>query len=196
MGFAVVDVNMRGTGCSGGAFRLLRAAAEPRRLRRDPDDRPSAVGARPQGRDDGHLLRRDQPAVHRPADPPALEAIAPLSVIDADRDDALPRRHPQHRLRRALVAGRQQNAEPATGPDAGSRGPTAIQAATRRARSNQEMHGEARTSARRSSPTPTTPSVADPTCSTRSRSCTRSRCRCSWPASSRTSRPAVTVPTC
>src|SRR5256885_333121 len=42
IGFTVVDVNMRGTGCSGGAY------------------------SRPQGRDDGDLLRRDQPAVHRP----------------------------------------------------------------------------------------------------------------------------------
>ena len=49
----------------GRRVRLLRAAAEPRRLRRDRDDRPPAVGAASQGRDDGHLLRRDQPALHR-----------------------------------------------------------------------------------------------------------------------------------
>ena len=58
MGFTVVDVNMRGTGLLGRRLRLLRDAPEPRRLRRDRDDRAPAVGAEPQGRDDGHLLRR------------------------------------------------------------------------------------------------------------------------------------------
>ena len=51
----------------GRRLRLLRAAAEPRRLRRHRDDRQPAVGQGPQGRDDGHLLRRHQPAVHRAA---------------------------------------------------------------------------------------------------------------------------------
>ena len=42
----------------GRLVRLLRAAAEPRRLRRDRDRRPSAVGPAPQGRDARDLLRR------------------------------------------------------------------------------------------------------------------------------------------
>ena len=66
MGFTVVDVNMRGTGLLGRRVRLLRAAAEPRRLRRHRDGRPPAVGRPPQGRHARHLLRRHQPAVHRP----------------------------------------------------------------------------------------------------------------------------------
>ena len=49
----------------GRRVRLLRAAAEPRRLRRDRDGRAPAVGRAQQGRDDGHLLRRHQPALHR-----------------------------------------------------------------------------------------------------------------------------------
>ena len=54
-------------GLLGRRVRLLRAVAEPRRLRRDRDDRAPAVGEGPQGRHDGHLLRRHQPAVHRAA---------------------------------------------------------------------------------------------------------------------------------
>ncbi len=65
LGYAVVDVNMRGTGCSGGAFDyfeplqgldgydVIQTVAAP------------AVGPAPQGRHDGHLLRRHQPAVRR-----------------------------------------------------------------------------------------------------------------------------------
>ena len=117
MGFAVVDVNMRGTGCSGGAYRLLRGAAEPRRLRRDRDDRPPAVGARPQGRDDGHLLRRDQPAVHGPAR--SARPRGDLAAVDdrRDRDDALSRAAsstPASRSRGRSSA--RQEAEPA-GPE-------------------------------------------------------------------------------
>ena len=51
----------------GWRLRLLRAAAEPRRLRRDRDDRPPTVGARSQGRDDGHLLRRRSASCSRPS---------------------------------------------------------------------------------------------------------------------------------
>ena len=50
----------------GRGVRLLRAAAEPRRLRHRRDGRPSAVGRPQQGRDARHLLRRHQPALHRP----------------------------------------------------------------------------------------------------------------------------------
>ena len=65
MGFTVVDVNMRGTGCSGGAFDFF----EPLQSL-DGYDVIETIArqpwvAAPQGRDDGHLLRRHQPAVHR-----------------------------------------------------------------------------------------------------------------------------------
>ena len=49
----------------GRGVRLLRAAPGARRLRRHRDRRAPAVGAAPQGRDDGRLLRRHQPAVRR-----------------------------------------------------------------------------------------------------------------------------------
>ena len=89
----------------GRRLRLLRAAAEPRRLRRDRDDRAAAVGAPQQGRDDGHLLRRDQPAVHRPDQ--AAEPGRDLAAL-GDRqhaDDALPGRHPEHGVRGRLGPG-------------------------------------------------------------------------------------------
>ena len=105
LGFAVVDVNMRGTGCSGGRVQLLRAAAEPRWLRRDRDRGAPAVGAAPQGGDDRHLLRRHQPVVrgrHRSARPGGDRA----AVGDRQhRDHAVSRRDPQHRLRGAVRAG-------------------------------------------------------------------------------------------
>ncbi len=86
----------------GRSLRLLRTTAEPRRLRRGPDGRQSAVGARPQGRDARDLLRRDQPAFHR-SDPPARPRGDRPAVGDrCDGLDALPGRHPQHRLRRRV----------------------------------------------------------------------------------------------
>ena len=89
----------------GWGVRLLRAAAEPRRLRHRRDGRPSALGRPQQGGDDGHLLRRHQPAVHRSdtAAEPGRDC-APLG----DRpgaDDALSGRHAQHGVRLRVGAG-------------------------------------------------------------------------------------------
>ena len=70
MGFTVVDVNMRGTGCSGGAFDFFEPLQNLDGYDVDRDGRPPALGRAQQGRDDGHLLRRHQPALHRP-DPAA-----------------------------------------------------------------------------------------------------------------------------
>ena len=86
-------------------LRLLRAAAEPRRLRRHRDHRQPALGQGPQGRDDGHLLRRHQPALHRPAAPAAPRRDRADVGDRRDGHDALPRRRPQHRLRRRLGQG-------------------------------------------------------------------------------------------
>ena len=65
MGFTVVDVNMRGTGCSGGAFDFFEPLQSLDGYDVDRDRRAPAVGRAQQGRDDGHLLRRHQPALHR-----------------------------------------------------------------------------------------------------------------------------------
>ena len=64
MGFAVVDVNMRGTGCSGGAFDFFETLQnlDGYDVIETIAHQPWVLG--PQGRDARHLLRRDQPAVH------------------------------------------------------------------------------------------------------------------------------------
>ena len=91
-------------GLLGWGVQLLRAATEPRRLRRDRDGRTAAVGAWTQGGDDRDFLRRDQPAVrgrHRPA---PLGGDCAAVGDRRHRHDALPRRNPQHRLRASVRA--------------------------------------------------------------------------------------------
>ena len=186
---------MRGTGCSGRRLRLLRAAAEPRRLRRRRDHRPAAVGPAPQGRDDGHLLRRHQPAVHRP-DPAA----------EPGRDRAASRSSTPRR-RRCIRAASSTPGSPSPGrrsasttpsprrPPAASPGPTSGSSrATRPARPTRCSTPRRWTSWPRSARTTTTCRPLPIRCR-RSRSSTRSTCRCSWPASGPTSRPAATAPT-
>ncbi|MDX6274156.1 MAG: uncharacterized protein QOJ92_1366 [Frankiales bacterium] len=83
MGFAVVDVSMRGTGCSGGAFDFF----EPLQgidgydvietIARQPWVRDHKVGM--MGISYGGISQLFTAALR----PPSLEAIAPLSVIDA-----------------------------------------------------------------------------------------------------------------
>ena len=86
-------------------LQLFRAVAEPRRVRRDRDRRPPAVGPASPRRDDGHLLRGHQPAVrrrHRPAGPGGDRA----AVGDRQqRHDAVSGRGAQHRLRFGLGRG-------------------------------------------------------------------------------------------
>ena len=178
----------------GRRLRLLRTAAEPRRLRRDRDDRPPAVGARQQGRHARHLLRRHQPAVHRAAAAARPRGDRAAVGDRRDGDDALPGRHPQRRLRGGL--GRTAPAERRTGRSRPRPG-MGLQADPGRRPDLRGQPGPARRGGqpdgRRSKKTrPTT--RRSPTRSTRSRSSTRSTCRRSWPASSRTSRPAVTAP--
>ena len=83
MGFAVVDVNMRGTGCSSGAFDFF----EPLQgidgydvietVARQPWVRDHKVGM--MGISYGGISQLFTAATH----PPSLEAISPLSVLDA-----------------------------------------------------------------------------------------------------------------
>ncbi len=177
----------------GRRLRLLRAAAEPRRVRRDRDDRSPVLGPAPQGRDDGHLLRRDQPAVHG-ADQPA-EPGSDLAALGARRhpDDPLSGRHPEHGLRLELghgasprrPAGRTQHRAALGLPEDPGRRP-AVQGQPGAARRGGEPLGEGPGQQ---------PLRAErwPTPWRRSRSSTRSTRRSTWPASGPTSRRAVTV---
>ena len=86
-------------------LRLLREAAEPRRLRRGGDRRPPALGAARPGGDGRRLLRRDQPALRR-RDQAAPSRRDHAALGDRQRrDHALPGRAPQHRVRRAVGPG-------------------------------------------------------------------------------------------
>ena len=105
LGFAVVDVNMRGTGCSGGAFDYFERLQSldgydiVETVARQPWVLHHKVGT--MGISYGGISQLFLAATN----PPHLAAIAPLSVIDDSRDDAVPRRDPQHRIH-AAVGGR------------------------------------------------------------------------------------------
>ena len=98
----------------GRRLRLLRTAAEPRRLRRDRNDRPPAVGARQQGRAcSASPTAGSASCSPRSCSPPDLEAIAPLSVIDATATTLYPGGILNTGFAVAWAEQRQQNAEPA-----------------------------------------------------------------------------------
>ena len=105
LGYAVVDVNMRGTGCSGGAFDYFE-----RLQSLDGYDVVETVARQPwvlngQGRHGRRLLWRHQPALRRRYDaaPPGRDHAA---IGDRQhRDDPLPGRPAQHRLRGAVGPG-------------------------------------------------------------------------------------------
>ena len=105
LGFAVVDVNMRGTGCSGGAFDYF----EPLQgldgydvietVARQPWTLNHKVGMM------GDLLWRHQPAVRRRHPPARPRGDRPALGDRQHPDDALSGRHSQHRLRPAMGRG-------------------------------------------------------------------------------------------
>ena len=128
-------------------------------------------------------------------DPPDLEAISPLSTIDATATTLYPGGILNTGFAVAWAQQRQQEAEPA-GPNSGQ--PWAyqqIQNGDQTCAANQALHGEAADLMRQDPRELPLQRRRSPTRSTRSRSSTRSTCRCSWPASGRTSRPADTAPT-
>jgi uncharacterized protein len=119
MGFAVVDVNMRGTGCSGGAFDFF----EPLQ-RTDGYDVIETIAHQPWvaggkvgmlGISYGGISQLFTASLQ----PPDLEAIAPLSVIDATATTLYPGGVLNDGFAVAWAEQRQQNAEPATSPGHG-----------------------------------------------------------------------------
>ena len=144
MGFAVVDISMRGTGCSGGAFNFFEPLQNLdgydviETIARQPWVKNHKVGMMGisyggisqlfTARAAAAVPRRDLAAVgHR-----------------RDRDDALSGRHPQHRLR-----GRVGQGAPGTRrspPASRARQPYAedqIKAGDTTCAANQVLHGEA-----------------------------------------------------
>ncbi|HEX4217211.1 MAG TPA: CocE/NonD family hydrolase, partial [Acidimicrobiales bacterium] len=143
MGFAVVDVNMRGTGCSGGSFDYFEPlqgldgydvietiAHQPWVLNHKVGMMGISYGAISQ-------------LFVAQLDPPDLEAISPLSTIDATATTLYPGGILNTGFAVAWAQQRQVDAEPA-GPSSGQ--PWAyqrIQGGDTTCQANQVLHGEA-----------------------------------------------------
>jgi predicted acyl esterase len=143
MGFAVVDVNMRGTGCSGGAFDFFEPLQNL-----DGYDVIETIAHQPWVL--GHkvgMMGISYGAISQlftaQLDPPDLAAISPLSTIDATATTLVPGGILNTGFAVAWAQERQQNAEPA-GPNSGqSWAYRKIQAGDATCLANQALHGEA-----------------------------------------------------
>jgi uncharacterized protein len=143
MGFAVVDVNMRGTGCSGGAYDFFEPLQNL-----DGYDVIETIAHQPWVL--GHkvgMLGISYGAISQlftaQLDPPDLAAIAPLSTIDATATTLYPGGILNTGFAVDWAEQRQQEAEPA-GPSSGQ--PWAyqqIQQGDQTCAANQVLHGEA-----------------------------------------------------
>ena len=143
MGFAVVDVNMRGTGCSGGAFDFFEPLQNL-----DGYDVIETIAHQPWvlGNKVG-MMGISYGAISQlftaQLQPPDLEAISPLSTIDTTATTLYPGGILNTGFAVAWAQQRQQEAEPA-GPNSGQ--PYAykqIQNGDQTCAQNQVLHGEA-----------------------------------------------------
>jgi uncharacterized protein len=163
MGFAVVDVNMRGTGCSGGAFDFFEPLQNL-----DGYDVIETIAKQPWvlGNKVGMLgisyggISQLFTAQEQPA---GLAAIAPLSVIDATATTLYPGGIRNDGFAVAWAEQRQQNAEPA-GPGKGQEWAyKRVQEGDQTCAANQALHGEAANLLQKIEENSTyNPKVADP----------------------------------
>jgi hypothetical protein len=143
MGFTVVDVNMRGTGCSGGAFDFFETLQTL-----DGYDAIEAIARQPWVLDHkvgmmGISYGGISQLFTAQSDPPSLEAIAPLSVLDTSATTLYPGGILNTGFAVAWAKERVHDAKPA-GPNAGQ--PWAsqqIQQGDQTCKANQVLHGEA-----------------------------------------------------
>jgi uncharacterized protein len=143
LGYAVVDVNMRGTGCSGGAYTYFE-----RLQSLDGYDVIETIAHQPWVL--GHkvgMLGISYGGISQlftaATDPPALEAIAPLSVIDSSQTTQYPGGILNSGFALSWAEQRDRDALPAS-PSGGQ--PWAyqrIRAGDQTCRHNQALHGEA-----------------------------------------------------
>jgi uncharacterized protein len=163
MGFAVVDVNMRGTGCSGGAFDFFEKLQDL-----DGYDVIETIAKQPWVL--GHkvgMLGISYGGISQlftaQLQPPDLAAIAPLSVIDATATTLYPGGILNDGFAVAWAEERQQNAEPA-GPSNGQKWAyERVQEGDQTCAANQSLHGEAANLLTKIKENSTyNPSVADP----------------------------------
>jgi predicted acyl esterase len=163
MGFAVVDVNMRGTGCSGGAFDFFEPLQNL-----DGYDVIETIAQQPWvlGNKVG-MLGISYGGISQlftaQLQPPDLAAISPLSVIDATATTLYPGGIRNDGFAVAWAEQRQQNAEPA-GPGKGQAWAyQRVQEGDQTCAANQALHGEAADLMSKIQANSTyNPSVADP----------------------------------
>jgi predicted acyl esterase len=143
MGFAVVDVNMRGTGCSGGDYDFFEPLQNL-----DAYDVIETIAHQPWVLDHKvGMMGISYGAISQlfaaQLDPPALEAISPLSTIDATASTLYPGGILNTGFAVAWAEQRQYDAEPA-GPHAGQAWAyQRIEDGDTTCAANQALHGEA-----------------------------------------------------
>jgi uncharacterized protein len=143
MGFAVVDVNMRGTGCSGGAYDFFETLQNL-----DGYDVIETIAHQPWvlGNKVG-MLGISYGAISQlftaQTQPAGLEAIAPLSTIDATASTLYPGGILNTGFAVAWAEQRQQNAEPASPGHGQAWANTRIEEGDETCKANQALHGEA-----------------------------------------------------
>ncbi|MGH2865361.1 MAG: CocE/NonD family hydrolase [Solirubrobacteraceae bacterium] len=163
MGFAVVDVNMRGTGCSGGAYDFFEALQNL-----DGYDVIETIAKQPWVL--GHkvgMIGISYGAISQlftaQTEPHALEAIAPLSTIDATATTLYPGGILNTGFAVKWAEERQQNAEPASPGHGQAWASERIEEGDQTCAENQDLHGEAVNLPKEIKENATyNPSVADP----------------------------------
>ena len=143
LGYAVVDVNMRGTGCSGGAYSYFE-----RLQSLDGYDVVETIAHQPWvlGHKVGMLgisFGGISQLFTAATDPPALEAIAPLSVIDSSQTTQYPGGILNSGFALSWGEERVHDALPASATGGQPWAEQRIQAGDQTCRRNQALHGEA-----------------------------------------------------
>ncbi|MEA2429064.1 MAG: uncharacterized protein QOF37_2692, partial [Thermoleophilaceae bacterium] len=142
MGFAVVDVNMRGTGCSGGAFDFFEPLQNL-----DGYDIVETVAHQPwvlnhkvgmMGISYGGISQLFTAQTH----PPSLAAISPLSVLDATQTTLYPGGILNTGFAVAWAKERIHDAKPASPKGGQSWAYQQIQAGDQTCKANQALHGQ------------------------------------------------------
>jgi hypothetical protein len=143
MGFAVVDINMRGTGCSGGAFNFFERLQSldgydiVETVARQPWVKGNKVGM--MGISYGGISQ----LFTAQTQPPSLAAISPLSVLDTTPTTLYPGGILNTGFAVAWAKERQQEAQP-SGPGRGQAWAwERVQAGDATCKANQALHGEA-----------------------------------------------------
>ncbi len=163
MGFAVVDVNMRGTGCSGGAFDFFEPLQNLdgydviETIARQPWVLHHQVGM--MGISYGGISQ----LFTAQTQPPSLAAISPLSVIDNTQTTLYPGGILNTGFAVAWANERVQDAKPASATGGQPWADQRIRQGDQTCRANQVLHGEAvNLSAKIRANSHYKPSVADP----------------------------------